>query len=158
MENEVRAKAHTYFSADCFNRIWELMEKSHRSDEDNQEMLRLTFASHWHWTRRDDVDDTKLSVALWMNARVAAVIGMGELALDQARRCLEISGGQDIPPFYLGYAHEALARAHYVRGEASEAAMQLQAAEAVSAAMPEGDEKTWLAADLQELRGLLAGS
>ncbi len=158
MEKDEKLKAHKYFSAQCFNRIWELMENPQRGDAENQEMLRLAFSSYWHWTCRDDVDDTKISVALWMNARVAAVIGMGELALDQAKRCLEISSNEGIPPFYLGYAHEALARAHQVRGESQEASMQLQAADAVLASMPDNDEKSWLAADLSELKKLPADS
>lgn len=40
--------AHRYFSAGCFNRAWDLMEKSSRTPEEDEQMIRLALASHWH--------------------------------------------------------------------------------------------------------------
>ncbi len=46
--------AHQYFSTYCFNQAWELLEKKERSSEEDQEILCLSIASHWHWTQRND--------------------------------------------------------------------------------------------------------
>jgi hypothetical protein len=46
--------AHKYFSAECFNRAWDLIEKKDRSPEENDTMLALSMSSFWHWTQRSD--------------------------------------------------------------------------------------------------------
>jgi hypothetical protein len=55
-------KAYRYFAADCFNKAWELIEKADRTPEDDERMLRLAQASLWHWTERNDCDNTNLAI------------------------------------------------------------------------------------------------
>lgn len=50
-----RIAAHRYFSAECFNQAWDLIEKPQRTAEDNEKMLLLSIASLWHWTQRPDL-------------------------------------------------------------------------------------------------------
>jgi hypothetical protein len=47
-------KAHRYFSAECFNRAWDYIDKPSRTPEEEQAMLLLSLASLWHWTQRPD--------------------------------------------------------------------------------------------------------
>ena len=68
------AAAHRYFAADCFNKAWELMEKTDRTPAEDDEMLRLSLASHYHWTQRPDYDDTAASVAYWQTSRIYALL------------------------------------------------------------------------------------
>lgn len=42
--------AHKRFSAECFNRAWDLLDKEKRTPEEEQKMIELCLASIWHWT------------------------------------------------------------------------------------------------------------
>ena len=64
-------QSHRHFSAHCFNKTWEYMEKDgNRSTEENLSMLHTAIASLWHWTQRDDVRPENLSVGYWQVSRV----------------------------------------------------------------------------------------
>jgi hypothetical protein len=52
-----RTAAHRYFSANCFNKAWTLIDKEDRTPEEDQQMIRLNQASIWHWTQREDCTD-----------------------------------------------------------------------------------------------------
>lgn len=41
-------EAHRYFSAQCFNRAWDYIDKSIRTLEEDQSMPLLEIASLWH--------------------------------------------------------------------------------------------------------------
>ncbi len=75
------AKAHEYFSTDCFNRCWALIDKPSRSEAETLEMLALAQASFWHWTQRP--------------ARAAAVAddaaGRDRHAAEARRLCAEVA-------------------------------------------------------------------
>jgi hypothetical protein len=74
-------------------------------------------ASHYHWTQRDDYSPTSASVGHWQTSRIYAILGQAENARRYGQLCLEASRAEDVPPFYLGYAYEALARAEAVGGD-----------------------------------------
>ena len=42
--------AHRYFAAECYNQAWGLLDKADRTPGEDEAMLRLSMASHWHWT------------------------------------------------------------------------------------------------------------
>ena len=60
--------AHRYFYVSCSNRAWDLMNKAERTQEEEEQMIRLSLASHWHWTQRDDFTKTNESVAHWQTS------------------------------------------------------------------------------------------
>lgn len=142
-------EAHRYFSADCFNRVWGLLDKKERTPEENEEMLRLGYASYWHWTQRPDCSSENLSISYWQLARIYAVIGRAENARRYGQMCLEIS--QDLPPFFLGYAYEALARAEATDGKRKKADEYLAAAKKASEKVSDEDAKQQLLADLASI-------
>ena len=102
------AAAHRFFAANCFNAVWELLDKPDRTDEDDEQMIALAHASVWHWTQREDRLPRNLSVGYWQLSRVYAILGHGERARHYGN--LSLAAAQEEEPFYLGYAHEALAR------------------------------------------------
>lgn len=111
--------AHQFFSKHCFNRAWDLIDKPHRTPEDNEQMIHLAHASIWHWSERPDCTDKNLSIGYWQLSRIYAQIGDGASAAKYAQICLEKSPKED--PFLLGYAHEALARAAKIQGNTAKA-------------------------------------
>ncbi|MFJ5712988.1 hypothetical protein [Neobacillus sp. NPDC093127] len=75
-------------------------------------MINLAHTSFWHWTKVVDHTPQNLSIGYWQLSRVYAVAGLGERALYYGDRCLEVSLANEIEPFYIGYAYEALCRAN----------------------------------------------
>ena len=145
------AEAHKYFSADCFNRVWGLLDKRERTPQEDQEMVQLSLASVWHWTQRDDCTDTNMSIGYWQTSRVYATIGLSDEARRYGRLCLEVSQGRDILPFYLGYAYEALARAEAMGGNEAKARGHLAESRSVAEGLPDPDAKKQLLSDLEAL-------
>jgi cation transport regulator ChaB len=144
--------AHRYFSATCFNKAWEYLDKTDRSARDNQRMIETTLASLWHWTQRSDCTDTNLSIGYWQASRVYATVGLGAEAYRYGKLCLTASEAEGVPPFYLGYAYEALARAALVMGDRDRMGEHLPEARRVAETVPDLDARKALVADLDTLK------
>ena len=56
---------HQNFSAACFNKTWEYIEKENLSEEDIENMIATSYASLFHWKKRNDCTDMNLSIAYW---------------------------------------------------------------------------------------------
>jgi hypothetical protein len=147
---------HQQLSTACFNQCWDLIDKTDRAPEDVENMLLLSYASLWHWKQRPDQTPTNLSVGYWQASRVNALAGLADTAEWFARRCLEVSVTNLLPPFYVGYAYEAAARASLVRGARDRALEQLRAAGKELAKVTDEEERKLLQADLAQLAKALA--
>ena len=101
--------AHRHFAINCFNLAWTYIDRSDRSLEDDEAMVIASAASLWHWTQREDCSPQNLSIGHWQLSRAYALAGQGDNAMRHAVRSLEFAAGG--PPFYVGYGHEAAARA-----------------------------------------------
>jgi hypothetical protein len=143
--------AHQYFSTDCFSKAWDLIEKTDRTPEEDEEMIRLNQASIWHWTQRDDCTPTNLSVGYWQASRVYAILRQVDNARRYGQLCLDASQGEDVPPFYLGYAYEALARAEMVAGDSVATEGYRELAQEAAGKIADADEKKWLLDDLDTI-------
>lgn len=140
------AAAHRHFAAACFNGVWDLLERPNRTPDDDVRLLAAAHASLWHWLQRPDCTPRNLSVGYWLLSRVQAVLGNGV----EARRygLLSLAAAAVEPPFYQGYAHEALARAARVAGDSSLAELHLAEARRFAEQVAEADERTLLENDL----------
>ncbi|MCC6298692.1 MAG: hypothetical protein IT314_05310 [Anaerolineales bacterium] len=106
--------AHKYFSAENFNKAWEIIEKSERTDDENFAMLHTAIASLWHWSQREDASAKQLSVGYWQVSRVYNLIEQPSLARTYGLQALKYA--ESLDPFYKGYAYETLARAEMQSG------------------------------------------
>src|SRR5688572_11029435 len=95
------ADAHKHFSKHCFNRAWDLIDKSPRTPEENEQMIHLAHASIWHWSERANCSDKNLSIGYWQLSRIYALLHDGACAINYARTCLEKTPQDD--PFLMGY-------------------------------------------------------
>lgn len=143
-------KAHQFFAADCFNKTWAILDQPSRSARDDEQMLLLSHASLWHWTQREDCTDQTLSVGYWLISRVFAVLQRGDDASRYAERCLAVSHSQ--PSFYLGYAHEALARAARLQWDSDKTCHHLSEARRLAALVTDSDERAMLEKDLDTIQ------
>jgi hypothetical protein len=144
--------AHKYFSAHCFNQAWDLIDKSERTPEEDEEMIRLSLASQYHWTQREDYSSTSASIGFWQTSRIYAILGQIDNARRYAQLCLEISQEEGVPPFFLGYAYEALARAEAVGGNEQEMGTLLAKAKSTADEIQEADDKKMLLDDLNTIQ------
>jgi len=142
--------AHRYFAGQCFNKAWDLMEKSDRTAEDDRMLVALNQASIYHWLSRPDCEPKRLSVGYWQASRIQAVLGNADEARRQAEVCLQYS--TTLEPFYLGYAYEALARAARVAGNEKQALQSLMLARQQAELISRKDDRELLLKDLEALR------
>jgi hypothetical protein len=144
------AAAHKYFAAHCFNKAWDLLEKPDRTAEDERLMVALNQASIYHWLNRPDCEPTHLSVGYWQASRIQAVLGNAVEARRNGEVCLSYS--VTLKPFFLGYAHEALARAAHVAGDTGTVAKHLTLADEQAALVVRANDRELLVKDLEGLR------
>jgi hypothetical protein len=151
LNEETLVAAHRRFAATCFNQAWELLDKEDRTHADELDLVRLTHTSHWHWLQVPDHTPTNLSIATWFTSRVYAELGDGASAAVYAEQCQEISQPNVVPPFFVGYGFEAMARAEALLH--NEAGMNAALASAREAAEQVEDEteKQALLADLSTI-------
>jgi hypothetical protein len=141
-------KAHRHFSAECFNRAWDLIDKPSRTPEENRTMLQLGLASLWHWSQRPDRTPVNLSVGYWQVSRIQALLGQAGAAREYGQLSFQSAQSAGDFPFYLGYACEALARAEALDGNKKAMQAYLQQARELSERIPDPDDKDQLLADL----------
>ena len=99
-----------------FNETWTLLEKQRRTAEDDLRMLHMAHASRFHWGEVGTPEN--VCIGEWQVSRVYVVLGRTEPALFRAERCMEVCRHDGFDGWKLAYAHEALARAHQLAGEA----------------------------------------
>jgi len=144
------AAAHKYFAAHCFNSAWDLIEKADRTPEEDRLMVALNQASIYHWRNRPDCDDRSLSIGYWQASRIHALLGSAAEARRYAGICLSYS--RALEPFYVGYAHEALARAAAVAGDGEAAKEHAERAKEQAALVANKDDRELLLKDLADLQ------
>ena len=140
------AAAHKYFAANCFNETWGIIDKADRTPEDDQMMIQTCQASLYHWSQREDITDQNRSVGYWQAARVYALVGQADIARQYGQWSLDSAKNE--PPFYSGYAYEALARAEMAAGNKEAMADYLAKAKEQAAKVTDAESKKWLEKDL----------
>ena len=143
------SQAHLYFSAECFNRTWALMDKPDRTSGEDEQMRAACHASLWHWLQRADCAAQNLSIGYWQLSRVYALLGNAGEARHYGELCRQVS--RDETPFYQAYAQEALARAALVGQDRAALQQHLEAACRLAGQVTGPDERAMLEKDLGTL-------
>jgi hypothetical protein len=89
------------------------------------------------------------SVGYWQASRIQALLGVADQARSYALTCLSYS--HSLTPFYLGYAHEAIARAAFMSGESSKGQEYLELAKRHASTVESAENKNLLIKDLDAL-------
>jgi hypothetical protein len=134
-------------AAELFNHAWELLALPERTAEQNDELVHTAHASRFHWIAAG----TPINAARgeWQCSRVYATLGRAEPALHHARRCLALAeAAPEAEDWDVPFAHEALARAHAVAGDADEASRWLARAREALPRLAAPEDRDQLEADL----------
>ena len=142
------AKVHENFSVYCFNSAWDLMDKTERTPTEDEDMLRLSMASCWHWTQRSDCTNQQLSIGYWQISRIHSMLGRSIEARRYGELCLAASHDTSVAPFSLAYAYEALARASALAKNEAMKLEYIDLANKVIETMSDAEMKTMLLNDL----------
>jgi len=141
-------KVHENFSVYCFNSAWNLMDKTERTPTEDEDMLRLSMASCWHWTQRPDCTNQQLSIGYWQISRIHSMLGRSIEARRYGELCLAASHDTSVAPFSLAYAYEALARASALAKNEAMKLEYIDLANKVIETMADAEMKTMLVNDL----------
>jgi hypothetical protein len=145
---------HRRVAAQLFNATWDLMDRESRTPAEDDEMLRRAHASRLHW----GVAGTPLQWARgeWLLSRAYSLVGDITQALRHADNCLALSGDHNLGPFDMGFALEAVARAHALAGDGPARDDALVAAMEAAAAVASDDDRRWLLENIDAVRRMRA--
>lgn len=125
------------------------MDKAERSVEESRRMVLLNQASIYHWLECKDCTAQSLSIGYWQASRIQSLLGNSSEAIRFGNICLSYSG--ELEPFYLGYAHEALARACRLSGDFQHATEHLAKSKDLASQVSAAEDRGLLEADLRQL-------
>lgn len=142
MEINMDFTTHKKMAMDLFNLTWDLIEKTDRTENDNDMMLYAANASRYHWS----VVGTPLNFARgeWQMSRVYAILERSEAALHHARKSLRLCTEHQLGDFDLAFAYEAMARANNVADDSAEQEKYLSLALQTAEKVEQEDNKNWL--------------
>ena len=95
ISNDIQKK----LAMDTFNKTWDLLDKTNRSEAENIEMIHTAHASRYHWEQVGT--PLEFQRGEWQISRVYAVLGMGESALFHAEIALKTCQEILILPFHM---------------------------------------------------------
>jgi hypothetical protein len=108
---------HRWFAVECNNHAWDLVEKEERTPSEQRDMLYSAYAAAHHWsTIGKPINDARAEHLL---ARVHAVLGRADLALQYAERYLTFCQNNPCEDWDLAFAHAEMANAATVNGDAT---------------------------------------
>jgi len=115
------AEAQLHFAKGFNGKIWELLDKQDRTQEENVWLVDYAHASLAHW--RAAGTGVHLQRGAWMLARVYSVLGNAQMAIQHAARCLELTEQHKelLSDFDFAFAYESMARAQALAGNQAEA-------------------------------------
>jgi hypothetical protein len=133
------AEAHRFFAIQFNGQTWDLLDKSERTQEEDELMVYSAQASCRHWLEAGTGVNHQRGE--WMISRVYSVLGLGEAALRHAKRCLELTEQHAdlVEDFDRAFAYESVARAYAVGGNREEALRYIELAQQAGEAI-EADE------------------
>ena len=139
---------HRSFAIEANNSTWEILGKppSEITEDEAEEMTRRAYAAAYHWQRSEGATPANEARASWLLSRVWVVRNNGNVALQQAQKCLSVCESSGLVDFDLAYAHEAMARSFACLGDVTQAGQHLLAARGV--AIIDADDRALVENDL----------
>jgi hypothetical protein len=141
-------EAQKVFARQSNGKVWNLLDKTDRTAEENDEMIEAAYASLYHW--RVVGTEVNLQRGEWMLAHVYTVLGKPKAAIKHANLCITLTGAHrdQMKDFDIAYAFEGMARALALNGTTEEARRYLAQAQTAGEAIAEAEDKQIFLGDL----------
>ncbi len=144
--NAVDTATHQRMGGEIFNYVWSLLDKTERTESDDEEMAHAAHASRFHWGLAGTAKEW--SIGEWQISRVYSVLRRSEPAIHHGRRALQLADENHIGAFFVAYGYEALARAYAVAGDYQSMQKYLDLANRAAGGIPEPENRKMLDDDL----------
>jgi len=148
-----KTEQHREFAIQCFNGVWDLLEKSDRSKSDDIEMIHMAHASRYHWGQVGS--PLEFARGDWQISRGYAILGFGVMAFKYAKNCLDLCEKHDLGDFDLAFAYEALARASAVSGDIAKGKGYLSLAESAGGDIKKEEDRKYFQSELVSISEML---
>lgn len=145
MDDETRER-HRTLGVTLFNRTWSLIDQPDRTPDDHAEMVLAATTSRWHWGQIGGPEE--IATGDWQVAHVASLLGFGDLARFFAERNLAAAIEHDWQGWRLASAHEGMARACTVAGDAAGRAHHVARAREALDREPDAESRELIASQL----------
>jgi tetratricopeptide (TPR) repeat protein len=149
-ENRYTLKeAHLKFAKMTNGQVWNLLERSDRSPDEDEDMLLAAMTSFYHWKQVGSaVNDQR---GRWILSRVYTSLGRAQDAVEQAEMCFEITESyqDEMEDFDLAFAQEGLARAYAMAGDLNKAKEHQQLAIKLGEEIKDPEDRKIFMDDLQ---------
>jgi hypothetical protein len=122
-----KQECHKNFAVELNGITWGLLEKTGRTEQEDNQMINAAHASCYHW--KVVGTDTNQQIGQWLISHVYAVLKRPEPALYHAKLCLNLTEKLKLQDWYIAYAYEAMARAYAAAGNKEECTKYLTMAE-----------------------------
>ena len=135
------AEAQVHFAKQFNGKTWDLLDKRDRSLEENELLADYAHTSLAHW--RVAGTGVHLQRGVWMLARVYTVLGNTQLAIQHAKRCLELTEEHKdlLSDFDFAFAYECMARAQALAGNQTEAQKFVAMADEAGSAIADEEDR-----------------
>jgi hypothetical protein len=136
-------------AARLFNRVWDLIENSDRTEAEELEMIHSAHASRLHWQQIGGPKEW--AIGEWQCARVYCEVGFPESAIFHAQACLEIVESNDVPLWMHASTFEILARSYWAAEDINLAKLARGRALQLLPQIEDAAERERIAAQVAEL-------
>lgn len=141
---------HRKIAVEIYNHCWDLLDREHRSQDDDVDLLTCAFTSRYHWLFAGGPEQWVVSD--WMVFRAAADIGEGPLSLAYARRANVATHEFDAPDWLIASTAEGLARAPAAFGSKQDRDEWFDTAERLVEAIRDEEDRELIASQLASVR------
>lgn len=141
---------HRRLAVDLFNEVWRLIEKTDRTHDEELAMIHAAHASRHHWGIAGEAKNW--CIGEWQIARVYSTLGRAEPARFHAAEALRLAEDHALGPFLTASAHEGLARAAMVAGDAGAFDDHLAKSQRAGAQITDDEDRQIWRADIDSLK------
>jgi len=142
-------KMHRKLAVNLFNSTWNLIDKSDRTKEEDDEMIHSAHASRYHWGKVGT--HIHFERGEWQISRVYSVLKMSQPAIYHGQRCLDICLDHKIADFDIAFAYESLARAYALIDEKEKVEEYKKLAKKVGEKIAKKEDKEYFFSELDNI-------
>lgn len=146
---------HRRFGVEANNETWRLLDEGppgpEAPREERDRFLYRAVASAYHWMETPTATAANSARGEHLIARAAVAVGLGEMALHHAMRCLELCelNPDVVEDWDSAFAEEAIARSFALLGDREAAVEHHARASALGAAISESDDREVFLTELE---------